>query len=113
MSIKEWLNNNDKGFSEGAVPFKPLSYTNMMDDSGDVNEKTDYQDGQRFSFLERLEMAKEELKDTVKEMDMAAARKFFKESTEDGNMHYFGGMCFVNTSSIDTDDAIWYGVRMD
>jgi hypothetical protein len=59
-----------------------------------VDTGTEYDDGIKYSFLERLDLANEEIKYLTTDMTKVEAMNYFKKETEVGNIHYWGNMFF-------------------
>ena len=111
MTIKEFRAEKVR---IGQIDFVYCDYTDHnCDQDLDVNEPLPYDDGVSYSFLERFERAKEELAEDTKGMTLEQAKEYYKSNTEDGNIHYWGGMVFVLTSDMKDDAAIYYGIRTD
>ena len=113
MTIKEYIDKTKPEEFNGI----PFLLTDVNYDRGlDIEEKTDYQDGVKYSFLERLQMAKEEIENDMKSnniTDIKSAFFYYKERTEEGNSNYWGGMMSVWTVEYDPKKYLLYDVRMD
>ncbi len=109
-TIKSYIEQNDKPIRINGIVFR-LTDVNFYRNA-DVNEKTHYDDGIELSFLERLERAKEELEQDTQNMTLEQAQEYYKENTEEGNIHYWGGMVSVYTQDMPRK-YIMFDVRMD
>lgn len=109
MTIKQYIERDSIRYING-IPF--VLYDVNHYENLDINEKTEYDDGIKYSFAKRLKMAINEIKVLTEGMNKAEAMDYFKRETEDGNIHYWGDMFFVSTNN-NYDDEIYFGVRMD
>ena len=132
MKIKEYLKANESVPIEiENVPFPCYCVFVSGEEEKDIKEGLPY-DGangpQMLTFLERLELAKEEIADEVTELlsdqseslletPLSRLYRFFRANTEKGNVHYWGGFLAVFTDvpdkEIDAADNLTFGVRMD
>ena len=114
MTIKEYIPTVGKIVISG-VPFR-CSGTNQpsMEDK-DVNEKLHFDDDEYYSFLERLERAKEEIAEVFMDdvHDIRDAYKKFKEQTEEGNINFWGCWFSVYTKGDEPGDEVLFDVRLD
>ena len=114
MTIKEYINDGKSTFING---IRCVLFGVNYNEDLDIEKKTlfdnDPERAEWFSFLERLDKAKEELTNDIKNKSLDEAKNYYKSMTENGNQYYWGGMIWVLTDSIDTDNAIYYGIRMD
>ena len=112
MTIKEFI-DKEKSEKFNGIPFllTDVNYGRELD----VEEKTSYEDDKEYSFLERLQMAKEEIENDMKNnniTDIESAFSYYKERTEEGNSNYWGGMMSVWTVAYNPSYLL-YDVRMD
>ena len=115
MTIKKYIRDHPERDVINGIEFCLFGVN--YDEELDIEEKTlfdnDTEKDEYYSFLERLEKAKEELEQDTKGKTYEEAKEYYKNLTEDGNQYYWGGMIWVSTKGIDKDDCIYYGVRMD
>lgn len=112
MQIKEYI-ENIKPETICDIPFLLIDVNFFREK--DVNEKTSYDDDEKFSFTERLDMARREIEKDLRENKLKSIEdvfSYYNMLTERGNCNYWGEMCFISTSE-KPDDSILYGVRMD
>ena len=114
MTIDEYIKSHDEKDIINGIEFQlfGVNYDGQMN----IEEKAAYEHGdivEYFSFLERLQMAKEEIEEDTKGMTADQAKEWYKEWTEKGNQYYWGGMVWISTENIENEDCIYYGVRMD
>jgi hypothetical protein len=110
-TIKSYIKQNDKPIMVNGIMFR-LTGVNFFENA-DINEKTHYDDDIKYSFLERLERAKEELEQDTKGMTLEQAQEFYKKNTEDDMANYWGGMLSVYTGIHMPKKYITFDVRMD
>ena len=112
MTIKEFLKTPHIYDIHGIKA--ELNYVNMFDDI-DIDEKTVYDEGAKYSFKQRLKKAICELKSDIeklKEKTSENVLKFYKDGTTDDNANYYGNFLCVYTNT-EESDTIMIGVRMD
>lgn len=114
MTIEEYIDKTEPELING-VPFL-LTDVNYCRD-WDIEEKAIFDgvhDGKEYSFLERLQMARDEIEKDMKDNDITdieSAFFYYKERTEEGNSNYWGEMISIWT--YEYDGYILYDVRMD
>ena len=109
MKISDWL-DTEHLFKIGDCTFE-ICDVNMLGNY-DVDTPTDFQDELKYSFLERIEKAKAELEELVGSMTPEEAMRYFKENTEDGNIHYWGCWFAVYTKEMQPP-TFTLDIRMD
>ena len=109
MTISEYIKGS-QNLNVGGIPLK-LEGVNYGDVYS-INEPTHYDDGEYYTFIERMDKALDEFKTETKGMNMMEAQTFFKGHTEQGNANYYGNWFYIYTLSFNPEYLL-FGIRMD